>query len=181
MEKRRDRQRRTRPDRRSGQGRREGERRASDAPVELDLRTGNDRRERLARILVTDDEPMVRDVLRRMLEDDGHQVVEAADGREALTMLQQVPIDLAFVDIFLPEMDGLELLAEARREHPGTVFVAMLSGAVGVRQDVLKIAEALGTAQTLTKPFTIVDVRQAVRRAVGRWGALRVGSEPEKG
>ena len=66
------------------------------------------------RILVADDETEIRDVLRLYLEKEGYEVVEAADGPEALRLLKQEKIDLAILDIMMPGLDGFELCREIR-------------------------------------------------------------------
>ncbi len=61
----------------------------------------------MARVLVIDDQPFVRDVLRKMLESAGHQVVEAADGVEGVGLFRQRPCDLVLCDLFMPRENGL--------------------------------------------------------------------------
>jgi len=61
----------------------------------------------MARVLVIDDQPFVRDVLRKVLESAGHQVVEAVDGVEGAGLFRQRPYDLVLCDIFMPRENGL--------------------------------------------------------------------------
>jgi CheY-like chemotaxis protein len=170
MDERRKGERRKRKDRRSGEDRRKDDRRHEERPVSRDRRSGSDRREEMARVLIVDDDPMTRSQLRGMLEHDGHRVYEASDGFEALEVLKEFRADLALVDLFLPDLKGLELLAAARNEYSGLEFVALTGTAAGVKVEVARIAHALGAYRVLRKPFTAVDVRKVIREAVGQGG-----------
>ena len=67
-----------------------------------------------ARILVVDDEPAIRDTMRMILEYDGHEVLTAGSGPEALSIAERESPDLAFLDIKMPGIDGLEVLSRLR-------------------------------------------------------------------
>jgi CheY-like chemotaxis protein len=107
----------------------------------------------MARLLVIDDQDFVRDVLRRILESAGHQVVTARDGQEGLRVLRGGPIDLIVCDIFMPEKDGLEVICEVRREFPGVRVVAISGGSFDGKLDVLPVTQELGADAALRKPF----------------------------
>ena len=77
-----------------------------------------------ARVLVVDDEPGIRTLLREYLRADGHEVVEAASGAEALACFAEQPVDLVLLDIGLPDMDGLEVLRTLRRTSEVYVIMA---------------------------------------------------------
>lgn len=85
-------------------------------------------RESVPTILVVDDQPAFRSVLREQLEADGYRVREAGDGAEAIRILSRGEIDVAVVDIFMPEVDGIDLLRAMRKERLSTKVIAM-SGA----------------------------------------------------
>ena len=68
-------------------------------------------------VLVVEDDPATRDVIRRTLEGDGWQVIEAANGRLALAAVSQTVPDLILLDLMMPEMDGFEFVAELRRNE----------------------------------------------------------------
>jgi CheY-like chemotaxis protein len=180
MDERRKGERRKGKDRRSGEDRRRGDRRHDETPVPQERRSGRDRRERMARVLIVDDDPMTRSQLREMLERDGHRVYEASDGMEALEVLREFRADLALVDLFLPDLKGLELLAAARNEYSGLEFVALTGTAAGVKAEVARIAHALGADRVLRKPFTAVDVRKVMREAVGPGGTPGLPTEGKK-
>jgi len=70
------------------------------------------------KILLVDDEPQYRVLLRSILQEDGHEVLDASDGREAYVKLGRVAVDLVISDVYMPEMDGIKLHAKVR-ETPG--------------------------------------------------------------
>ena len=170
MEERRKGERRKRKERRSAKDRRKDDRRHEEVPVSRNRRSGGDRREQRARVLIVDDDPVTRMLLRDMLEYDGHVVFEASEGHEALEVLKECRADLALVDLFLPDLKGLELLAAARNEYSGLKFVAVTGTVAGVKAEVARIAHALGATRVLRKPFTVVDLRKVIRDAVGPGG-----------
>jgi two-component system nitrogen regulation response regulator NtrX len=69
-------------------------------------------------ILIIDDEPGIRTVLRDVLEDEGYTVLAAADGIAGLAEAAAHPVDLVFLDVWLPHMGGIDVLAKLRAEHP---------------------------------------------------------------
>ena len=74
------------------------------------------------RILVVDDEPDIRDILRILLEGEGFEVEEANNGREALEKIQKRPPDLVITDYVMPEMDGEELCRKNKKRHPHQTY-----------------------------------------------------------
>ena len=77
------------------------------------------------RILVIDDEPQVRDLLRRRMEMCGHDVVEAMDGEDAIEALENEKIDVVIADILMPKKDGLEVIMYVRKEMPHVPTIAI--------------------------------------------------------
>ena len=63
----------------------------------------------MSKILIVDDDPHIRELVRVFLRNEGFEVIEAADGREALSRLDSVKVDLSVIDIMMPKMDGWEL------------------------------------------------------------------------
>jgi len=72
----------------------------------------------ITRILLIDDDPLARNILRQILELDGHMVVDAANGAVAMQRWSEQPADLIVTDILMPEKDGLEVIRELRRQCP---------------------------------------------------------------
>lgn len=105
------------------------------------------------RVLVVDDDENICRVVQRMLEAAGYAVDVATNGREALTKLSP---DVAVVlsDVLMPEMDGIEMLRRVRKEAPHAKIISMSGGGIQDKEHVLEIAQRLGAAKTLSKPFT---------------------------
>jgi two-component system NtrC family sensor kinase len=121
------------------------------------------------RILVVDDEPPLRRMLCEALARDGHRVVAAADGREALERLAEAGFDLVVCDVRMPGMDAGRLLAELDARHPGLKRRVLLTSGdtVGSEPEELARREKL---ELLHKPFGLDDLRERVRRLLARVG-----------
>ncbi|MEY4704051.1 MAG: hypothetical protein RL042_247 [Nitrospirota bacterium] len=110
-------------------------------------------------ILIADDDPLILSLLRDILCPVGYQVLEAANGNQALSQLRQRKVDLIITDLMMPGMDGLELIRAVRREFPEIPMIAM-SGGFG--EQFLPIAEVLGSQAILSKPFKVDRVKEMV-------------------
>ena len=106
---------------------------------------------RATRILVAADEAGVRGFLRAVLEDGGHEVIEAVDGKQALQQARAGQVDLVITDLVMPEQEGIETIRALRREVPGVGIIA-ISGAL--EGQFLKVAEMLGADAVLNKPVS---------------------------
>jgi len=104
-----------------------------------------------ARILVVDDEAGVRGFLRAVLEQDGYNVIEAADGKQALQMVRAGQVDLVITDLVMPEQEGLEIIRALRRDVPGVGIIAISGAFAG---QLLKVAQLLGADAVLSKPVS---------------------------
>jgi CheY-like chemotaxis protein len=82
----------------------------------------------ITRILLIDDDPLARNILRQILELDGHMVVDAANGAVAMQRWSEQPADLIVTDILMPEKDGLEVIRELRRQCPQLKVIAVDHG-----------------------------------------------------
>lgn len=119
------------------------------------------------RILVVDDRPDILELVRAELQSAGYAVETAENGCQALERQREYAADLMLVDIFMPEMDGLETIDSIRSQYPQTRIVAMSSGARGL-QDYLKIARDIGADATLAKPFARDELLRILRTVLGR-------------
>ncbi|KUH87956.1 MULTISPECIES: response regulator transcription factor [unclassified Mycobacterium] len=121
----------------------------------------------MTRVLIADDDTVVRDVVRRYLERDGLDVAIAHDGTEALRLLGSQRIDVAVLDVMMPGPDGLTLCRNLRQRGGYTVPVILLT-ALGEEDDRIAGLEA-GADDYLTKPFSprelALRVRSVLRRA----------------
>jgi CheY-like chemotaxis protein len=114
----------------------------------------------MATILLIDDEESVRMVFQVALERAGYRVLTAESGKQGLRLLEQQEVDLIFVDIFMPEMDGLELIPLLRKTRAASKIIA-ISGGSGMK-NFLDTAKYLGADDTLKKPFSLQELLDAV-------------------
>jgi CheY-like chemotaxis protein len=120
----------------------------------------------VTRVIVLDDDPSVRTMTRILLEEAGLDVVEAADGTAAIRAFRDLGADLVLCDLFMPGLDGLEVIRTLRREFPSVKVIAMSGGGFGGTLDLLSVARHLGAAEILHKPFTQQSVLAAIERTV---------------
>jgi CheY-like chemotaxis protein len=118
--------------------------------------------------MVIDDEEGVRRVIAKVLEREGHHVIEASDGKIALNHLRGAALDLVICDLFMPEMDGVEVLRELRRDYPGMSVVAISGGAYEGKVQLLDVAKGLGAVAVLKKPFALEDLVGVVNDVLER-------------
>ncbi len=108
----------------------------------------------MAKILVVDDEEQMRRVLRRFLETEGHNVLDAGDGVEALALLEQESADLVITDLGMPVMDGFELLRRMSQKYPDVKAITM-----STEGSVLDFADREACiVASMEKPFTRDEV-----------------------
>jgi two-component system response regulator ResD len=119
-----------------------------------------------ARVLIADDDEVVRDVVRRYLERDGHDVTVAGDGNEALRILNSEHIDVAVLDVMMPGPDGLTLCRTLRSGGGYPVPVILLT-ALGEEDDRIAGLQA-GADDYVTKPFSPRELALRVRSVLRR-------------
>jgi two-component system chemotaxis response regulator CheY len=117
------------------------------------------------RVLLIDDDPACRRAARMMLERSGFEVAEAADGADGLKAFRQGGADVVLCDLFMPDVDGLEVIRRLREEAPAARVVAVSGGGNSGDADLLDVARLLGAAGTLHKPFRREELACAVREA----------------
>jgi len=118
------------------------------------------------RILVIDDEAMIRDMISAILTDAGYQVIVAANGAEGLEALESQAVDLIMTDILMPEKEGIETILEVRKTRPGMKIMAISGGGRVHNFDPLSIAGKIGADATLAKPFEPEQLLAAVENAI---------------
>jgi len=119
----------------------------------------------MARILVIDDEPVVRGLFRTVLELDGHAVEEASDSLTGLAAYAREPADLVIVDLVMPEESGVITIRKLRERHPG-VRVLPMTGLLTQLWSSDELSRLLNTERTLAKPITPDEIVSAVRDAL---------------
>jgi two-component system chemotaxis response regulator CheY len=131
-----------------------------------------------ATILIVDDSKMVRRMVRGALEEDRHQVVEAADGREALDLVSDARPDLVITDVNMPEMDGLTLIQELRR-RPDADLLPILVLTTEAGENMKQRGRQAGATGWVVKPFDPVQLREVAACALRlRTQALRKRENP---
>ena len=134
----------------------------------------------MSTILIADDEARIRRLLSDFLKRDGHTIVEAADGKEALNILEnrRPGLDMAILDVMMPGMDGFEVLRELReQEHGETHLPVMLLTARAEDADQVRGLEG-GADDYVTKPFSPIVLAARVRTLLKREG--RAGAPLEQ-
>jgi two-component system nitrogen regulation response regulator NtrX len=114
-------------------------------------------------ILIVDDEPAIQATLRGVLEDEGYRVTAVGSGDDALLMVADEPFDLVFLDIWMPGKDGLQTLADLKRQRPEATVV-MISGH-GTIETAVK-ATRLGAYDFIEKPLSLEKTLLIVSRAL---------------
>jgi DNA-binding NtrC family response regulator len=115
------------------------------------------------RILVVDDEMIVCESCKRILEEEGYEVETALSGREAFDKMKTAPFDIVITDLKMPEIDGMEVLKTFRKDYPDSIII-MITGFSTVETAVE--AMKLGAFDYIPKPFTPDEVTVVVKRAV---------------
>lgn len=117
----------------------------------------------MARILVVDDDELVRSTVRATLKRAGHEVIEAQDGLQASDALARNPVDVVVSDIIMPEVDGIGLLLKLRKQYPTLKVIVISGGGRTQNVDFLRMARTLGADLALAKPFTPEELQRAVQ------------------
>jgi CheY-like chemotaxis protein len=117
------------------------------------------------KILIVDDDDRVRAWLREVLEGAGHKVREAANGKEALDLLQHDTVDLFITDLVMPEQEGIETVRLLRYSYPDLKIIT-ISGAFGPL--FLRMTKVLGAKAALQKPIGVQKLLETVNEVLGR-------------
>lgn len=128
------------------------------------------------KILIADDEAEIRDVLRLYLEKDGYEVVEAADGVEAMEKIKKEQPDLVILDIMMPGLDGYRVLRNIRENN--NIPVIMLSAKDTDADKILGLD--LGADDYITKPFGPLEAVARVNSNIRRFYSLGAGGDRKK-
>ena len=120
----------------------------------------------MPKILVVEDDAVIRRMLSGILVKMGHEVAAAGDGVEALRLLDTAPFDIVITDLIMPEMEGLQLIRELRQRKAPQKIIAMSGGGRNSAEDYLDIAKMLSADTTLEKPFTVKAVADAISRVM---------------
>jgi two-component system, cell cycle response regulator CpdR len=119
----------------------------------------------MPRVLIADDEDSMRTLVARAIAMDGHDIVTAQDGAEALEILtrEDGAFDLLLTDIQMPIMDGIALALSAARDFPG-LTILLMTGFADQRERASNLSAI--AHDVITKPFSVADIRTAVADAL---------------
>lgn len=118
----------------------------------------------MAKVLIVDDAAFMRQLLKKILVQEGYECAEAGTGREAIAAYPDVRPDLVTMDITMPDMDGIETVRELKARHPEAKII--MCSAMGQESMVLDAIKA-GATDFIVKPFKPERVLQALGKAVG--------------
>ncbi len=116
----------------------------------------------MAKILIVDDEPNIREILGHLLECIGHTPIEAGSGLEALKLCDEGDLDVVITDLTMPDFSGMELIREIRANYPDIRIVAVSGNSDRYPGDGLFAAKQAGASATVQKPFALNDIRDAI-------------------
>ena len=129
-----------------------------------------------ATVLIADDEPSMRLLVRATIESDQYQVLEASDGDQAWSMIQEHKPSVVLLDVQMPGRSGLEVLAMVRADPSLAATRVIMLTAKALKADI-EVGLTAGADLYLTKPFSPLDLLTRVDEALGRWrSALPPGS-----
>jgi len=121
----------------------------------------------MKRILIIDDDEMIRVVFERFLKGKGYAVDCAASGKEGLQLLEIEPPDLVVTDIMMPETDGLEVVLSMHKTHPGIPVIAISGGMNVAPMDFLPLVKKFGAAKVYYKPVELDDLLEGIEELLG--------------
>jgi len=120
----------------------------------------------VSKILVIDDDVVVRTAMVQFLADLGYDVVSAEDGQRGMRLFRSEKPDLVITDIIMPEKEGIQTIAEIRRERPDAKVIAVSGGGRIGNTDFLKIARQLGATDVIAKPVDPDDFAARIERCL---------------
>lgn len=116
----------------------------------------------MAHILIADDQEKIRQMLKSLLEQYGHEITLAINGREALNPFRPDKIDLVITDILMPDIAGIETIRELRKVDADVKIMAMSGGGTIGATGYLRMAGMFGAKETIEKPFNVQDMLDIV-------------------
>lgn len=117
------------------------------------------------KVLVVDDKKVIGDLFEFTLGYNGHQVKIVENAEDAIHLMQKEPFDIAFLDIVMPGIDGVQLIGEIRKLDAHIPLVMMSGFSVEYKK---QMAKTLGAVAFLRKPFEYDDIKRVIKIALGR-------------
>ena len=120
----------------------------------------------IKRIIVTDDDELVREAIFDELRLAGYEAIKARSGEELLSAYRAQAFDLVLCDLFMPGKDGLQIIRELLKDFPKAKIIAMSGGGFDGTLNLLRTAQLLGAKDILPKPFKREKLLQLVERVL---------------
>jgi DNA-binding response OmpR family regulator len=117
----------------------------------------------MKRILIIDDDYQLRELLRKLFENEGYEVLDALDGNHGIQLNKEQPADLVITDLIMPEKDGMETIREFKRENPDMGIIAISGGGHLPPETYFRVTKKAGANYTFKKPFNPEELLNAVR------------------
>lgn len=117
----------------------------------------------MSRILIIDDNTSMREVVSEMLQQAGYETIDVENGRFALQVHRDSPVDLIITDLFMPDTDGLEIINQFRHQYPEVKIIAVSGGGSRGLVELLSVAKKMGAERALMKPFSWEELLAAVQ------------------
>ncbi|MBL7973001.1 MAG: response regulator [Prolixibacteraceae bacterium] len=118
----------------------------------------------MKRIMVAEDNKLILETIYHSLTREGYEIIKAADGKECLRLLEDTDVDLVITDLYMPCINGHEVISTLRDERKKTTPILVLSAA-GAEENVLKAFD-LGADDFMVKPFSLVELNVRVRKLI---------------
>lgn len=106
----------------------------------------------MAKILIIDDEDLIRKMLRKVLEKNGYEVMDAFNGSQGIELFKELGPDIVITDLIMPEKEGLESIRELKKIQPDVKIIAISGGGIADPKIYLDLASKFGAVRTFPKP-----------------------------
>lgn len=116
----------------------------------------------MKRILVAEDNRLILETVAHSLSREGYDIIKATDGKECMTKLEGNQVDLIITDLYMPNLNGLELISQLNDNCKSLIPIMVLS-AGGAEENVLKAFE-IGADDFMVKPFSLIELNVRVRK-----------------
>ncbi len=121
----------------------------------------------MKKILIIDDDPKMRDLLKHYLKKEPATILSAPDGEDGMLLFTDHDIDLVIIDIFMPNKDGIQTIIEIKQKKADSKILVISGGGEQTGLEYIKQAKALGAKEALVKPFTKIDFLKTVNNMLG--------------
>jgi len=116
----------------------------------------------MKRILVAEDNRLILETVAHSLSREGYDIIKAEDGKDCLTKLENNEVDLLITDLYMPNLNGLEVISKLNSHYKGLMPIMVLSAA-GAEENVLKAFD-MGADDYMVKPFSLIELNVRVKR-----------------